>query len=333
MKKTNLVFVIVLLGLFALGLTGLSLAGVDGADAYGVNAADARKETGRLVGMFVTTEPLDLFDIEGYLNNNLTQAVLAGGEVRMEDTDEYQGRIYAELVNRPLTNTKTGEVVDHWEYEFPGLEGVGYFAYYYAKDGEEYWATSTGDVMVDAKTHFKVTDGGEGIELDGTLCVSPGATELNYFVNPVYQLPDGRVYLLSGSGFSMGPGYGEGEVWSTNLKESTEETLNGRTQDAWDCSVTLHIDLMYWPQSYTVCEMGADNAVLSRTEYNPGRLPEELTLGADTAYVLLESRRLSPEGETVTERTIYEPGEEYLESFHCRADGVCVPDSTTLIWP
>lgn len=332
MKKTNLVFVIVLLGFFALGLTGLSLAGVDGADAYGVNAADARKETGRLVGMFVTTEHLDLMDVEGYLNDHLTQAVLSGGQLRMEDTDEYQGRIYAELVQRPLTNAKTGDVTEHWEYVFP-LEGVGYFAYYYAEDGEGYWATSTGDGLVDAATHWKSTDVGEGVEMDGTLYCSPAAAHVTAFVNPVYQLPDGRVYLLSGSGFDLGGAYGEGEIWATNLKESQEETLNGRTKDAWDCSVTLHISLMYWPQSYIVWEMSEDSQVLSRREYNPGHLPKELELGAETAFVLLESQRLSPEGETVTERTVYEPGEEYMESFHCREDGLCVPDNTTLIWP
>ena len=332
MKKTNLVFAIVLLGFFALGLLGLSLAGVDGADADGINAADAGKETGRLVGMFVTTEPLDLLDVEGYLNDHLSQAVLRGGELRMEDTDAYQGRIYAELVSKPLTNSQTGEVTEHWEYVFP-LEGVGYFAYYYAQDGEEYWATSTGDGLVDAAAHWKSTDAGEGVEMDGTLYCSPAAAHVTAFVNPVYQLPDGRVYLLSGSGFDLGGAYGEGEIWATNLKESHEETLNGRTKDAWDCSVTLHIRLMYWPQSYIVWEMSGDNQVLSRREFNPGHLPEELELDTDTAFVLLESRRLSTEGEAVTERTLYEPGEESLESFHCRQDGLCEQDSTTLIWP
>lgn len=334
MKKINLVFLIVLLGFFALGLTGLSLAGVDGEDAYGVNAADAGKETGRLVGMLVTTEPLDLLDVEGYLHDHMTQAVLQDGWLWMADTDAYQGRIYAELVNKPLTNEKTGETIEHWEYEFP-VEGIGYFAYYYEREGESYWATSTGNVMADARTHWISTDAGEGVEMDGTLYVSPVlGQEGIFYVNPVYQLEDGRVYALGGSGFaSGGSGYGEGEIWNTNLKENREETLNGRTQDAWDCSVTLRISYMYWPQSYTVYEMSAENAVLSCREYNPGYLPDELELGTDTAYVLFESRRLSPDGETVTERSLYEPGEKYLQSFHCREDGVCVPDSTTLSWP
>lgn len=333
MRKTNLAFIFILMGFFALGLTGLSLAGVDGEDAYGVNAADARKETGRLVGMFVTTEPLDLLDVEGYLHDHLTQTVLQDGWLRMENTDAYQGRVYAELVHKPLTNEKTGETIEHWEYEFP-LEGIGYFAYYYERDGESYWATSTGGVMADAKTHFISTDAGEGVEMDGTLYVSPAlGEEGTFFVNPVYQLSDGRVYVLGGSGFASGAGYGEGEIWNTNLKENREETLNGRTQDAWDCSVTLRISYMYWPQSYTVYEMSAENAVLSRREYNPGHVPEELAVGADTAYVLLESRRLSPEGETVTERSLYEPGDLYMQTFQSRPDGICEPQTSTLSWP
>lgn len=324
MKKIDLVLLALVLIFFVLGVTGFSLAEE--------KAADAGKEVGRLVGMFVTTEYLDLLDVEGYLSDHLTQAVLQGGELRMEDTDEYQGRIYAELISKPLTDSCTGEVTEHWEYEFP-LEGIGYFCYYCAGEDGGYWATSSGDGLVEASTHWKSTDAGEGVEMEGTLWCSPAAANVTVYINPVYQLPDGWVYLLSGSGVDLSGSYGEGRIWSTNLRESQEETLDGRTQDAWDCSVTLNLNLMYWPQSYEVWEMSGDSEVLRRQEYSPGHLPEELELSGGTAYVILESRRLSPEGEIVTERSLYEPGSDYLQSYHCREDGLCVADSSALIWP
>lgn len=47
----------------------------------------------RLIGVYVTTEYLDLFDIESYLEDNLN-AGWTGGEIT-GDTDPYEGRVYA----------------------------------------------------------------------------------------------------------------------------------------------------------------------------------------------------------------------------------------------
>ena len=59
----------------------------------------------RLIGIFVTTEYLDLFDFEGYLNENMNK-VLSGGEISQADSAKYEGRLYADLVEKTLTQNK-----------------------------------------------------------------------------------------------------------------------------------------------------------------------------------------------------------------------------------
>lgn len=61
MKKTR-IFALISMGVMAFTLTGCSLARTD--------LPDQGTETERLIGVFLTTEYLDLFDMEGYLKDH-----------------------------------------------------------------------------------------------------------------------------------------------------------------------------------------------------------------------------------------------------------------------
>ena len=75
----------------------------------------------RLIGVFLTTESLDLFDFDSYLKDNISD--FSGGEIKLDgNTDKYQGRLYAELRQKTLTNTETGEKLTTEEYVFPDLK-------------------------------------------------------------------------------------------------------------------------------------------------------------------------------------------------------------------
>ena len=66
-------------------LTGCQLA-VETVNEQGMHNSD------QLVGVVVTTEYLDLFDMEGYLEDNLG-SIMAG---KNPDQSDYQGRLYAQ---------------------------------------------------------------------------------------------------------------------------------------------------------------------------------------------------------------------------------------------
>jgi hypothetical protein len=120
-----MVLVCVLVISFTLGLAGFSLANPEAAKSL---------QEDRLVGVFITTEYLDLFDFEKYLNDNMGS--FGGGEIRMDgETAEYQGRLYAALKERSMKNEENGELVTTKEYVFEEVEG---FVFYYTiTDGQE----------------------------------------------------------------------------------------------------------------------------------------------------------------------------------------------------
>ena len=68
----------------ALLLSGCSLAREDAPEETGTDPGD------KLIGAFVTTEHLDLFDFEAYLNDHLNE-VLDGGVIE-GDTSAYKNR-------------------------------------------------------------------------------------------------------------------------------------------------------------------------------------------------------------------------------------------------
>lgn len=183
----------VLAAAMLLALAGCQLARSDmGAEAL---------EDG-LVGVLITTEHLDLFDYESYIEDHVSQW---GGSIVVDGDDgAYQGRLYAALVKETLTDGETGQPVEHRKYAFEGVDGMAYFTALVpaAAEHEKYHATMADDGISDCQT--KLSGGGleNSISLEGTVYVSPLAGMSTYYINPVYQSADGRVYLTAGSGFS-----------------------------------------------------------------------------------------------------------------------------------
>lgn len=117
--KTNriiIIFVCVVLAFFTLGATDV---------IHMANAVTGDAE-GRMIGVFVTTEPLDLFDIEGYFNDN-AEKILSGGEISESISEKYQDRLYATLVEKSYTNEETGEIAVIKEYVFEGARASATF--------------------------------------------------------------------------------------------------------------------------------------------------------------------------------------------------------------
>ena len=95
MKRNIIIIACVMLLAFLLGLAGLSLAQSGTADVLGKD---------RLIGVFITTEYLDLFDMESYFNDNIGK-MTTGGDITIDgDSPKYQGRLYATLKDRSHKN-------------------------------------------------------------------------------------------------------------------------------------------------------------------------------------------------------------------------------------
>lgn len=272
-----------------------------------------------LVGMYITSEYLDLFDMEAYLNDNLNDRI-AGKNVAT-DGEEYQGRIYARRVD-------DGQYVD---YVFDGIDGIPYFWYSFERDGEPANAAAGDGAITDANSHFISTDDGEKVELSGTLYVAASTDgSSTYYFNPVYQEADGDVFLTAGNGMMTNTD-AEGAMTTTTLSDSVTVTENGVTQTR-GTKVALSVATMYAPEAVTVIQMAEDSSIIRWDEYISGSLPETLTPHSRCAYIIVETLSRDPNGGEHITRQLFSPEDETLCAFYCREDNVCLKQHTGLNW-
>lgn len=281
----------------------------------------------KLIGVFVTREYLDLFDMDGYLNDNLQN--LSGGEIHVEGNDEkYQGRLYAVLQEITLTSD-TGEKSTMQEYVFPGADGISYFAARVpAAEGRESYITSGSDEAIsDGQLGLNYGDTEDKITLDGTIYLADLSGNYSCYINPVYQSEDGSVYAVSGDGMEMCSGAG----MSQTLEEKSTVTENGVSKTVIS-SIKISIETLSPPEKIVLLQMDKDSTILSKAEYNPGELPDTLKPEPATAYILEETYAHDASGEEVVTRKLFSAQDETLSAFYARADGICVRQWTALEW-
>ena len=243
--------------------------------------AGMTKEAPRLIGVFVTPEHLDLFDAEAYFQDHLDQMV-QGGLVQMEDTKDYQQRLYATLTDETLTG-EDGKTRVIQTYRFDGLTGWGMFSARMTDESGEY-QSSQGAGFSDMSAAY-IND---IVELSGTL-LCPARKWGAYYVNPVYQEPDGRVFLTAGTGVSFGGDVGAGRAWTQTLKESSSSTdPQGETREQYT-QVEVKVEMVEPPEYYVLAQMDQEHGLLRQDRFALEAAPEEVILEPETAYVILEA--------------------------------------------
>ena len=323
MMKRKLI-ISVCFALVLCALTGCQLA---------KESAGANTNEDKLIGIFITTEHLDLFDFEGYLNDNFNS--FQGGEITADvrNTQKYQGRLYAVLVPRILTSEETGEESKTHEYVFEDIEGIPYFiaTIQTAEDENSYRSTMSDAAISDGHTSIFVGDDENRSTLDGTIYVVPSNIRHTYYFNPVYQSADGSVYLVSGDGFTHNSDYySEGSVYSQTMENTTSITENGEKKKD-SISIKISISVLFAPGKIVILQMDSENAILSQTEYEPDKMPAAFTLETGTAYFIVETHKRDNTGTMIISREIYARDIENIETFFARADGVCVKHWTQII--
>lgn len=307
--KNKMIAIILVLTL-TLSMCGCQLALPEGGGA----------QRDRLIGCFVTTEYLDLFDFESYFNDNAGK-LIGGGDVVLDgDTRDYQGRIYAEYYEETHTNDN-GESVSTAGYRFSELEGIAYFApTVFEREGQEYVTFQTGEGLSDVKNHVKSHDTETYFtELSATVYVpidsenELSGNELSFYMNPVYQTADGSVYLTSGNGM-MANSTEPGGLMSTKLSEEYTTTINGEEKTGGG-SVEISFEAAYATELLRIIEISAEGEIVKKASLLPEELPESYAPNADTAYIIAESVSYGDDGEEYVERSFIEPDGEHEDIF------------------
>ena len=191
-------------------------------------------------------------------------------------------------------------------YEFPEGCGLSCFSYD-VEEGQEPYRSNTISPEIDAHLGFYA-----GTEMPYRMdAVVYGTRDSDAVIcmNPVYQTPDGEIYVLSDKPMSYDVATMDG--CSASISQTGED----------GCTATLTIRHVVLPEKYVIIEMNEENQPLRQAEYVPGELPEIYTPGADAAYLILEARA----GEGTT-RTVYSPGDEStaMDTYRPGPYGLCI---------
>lgn len=283
----------------------------------------------RLVGMLMTTEPLNIYPAEVPLKTSLN------GEITVdEEALQKERRLYATLVTETLTNDD-GEATEHQEYIFTGIDAPMLYTTLMTDERGDYYSSNSTDGMADVHHGVGVHDDRDELTLSGTVYVWPSARDCTVHFNPVYQQQDGQVYAVDGSSFGFAVGEGnrsEGEVFRRKTEATSALTINGETTESYTV-VDVAISVMFRPTAITVLQMDADGCVLHRAEYMAGQLPKTIAAEQQAAYLVVETAKKNSEGETVLTRELFDKSDEYLTAYYAREDGFCIPQMTSLVWP
>ena len=317
--KRNLLLILAAIVLVG-ALTGCSLA----RESAGGSTND------RLVGVLITAEYLDLFDIDAFLDEHPEQ-LIKGGEISVNAVTSDANRLYAEV-------EKDEEDISFTSISFPGVEGTYILnPYVTGTDGEKYRSSYAVDGIADVKIAINVTDDGEETSIDGTVYMTPeaGSEDMCFYANPIYQTESGEIYVISGQGFGFDTSdYTEGEIYSTTLRDEITVTKGGeKTADA--SSVTVRLRLVYEPVRITICQMDDQHSLLRSDEFSPGSVPTELTAENGAAYFLIETEKTGPDGSLSVEREIFEDRSESasFSTYYPLDNGLLAKQDTLVHWP
>ena len=272
MKKLAIALIFAL----ALMLPGCSLLREEGEPA----------DADRLVGVYITENYIDSFDFEAYVQDNAS-SLSGGGEISREDAAKYTRRIYAEVVDGKTS--------------FP-IEGIAFIAARYEKDGESCTGSDYGDKLADVHLSINVSDDMETTVLTGKLFADSGAGHMSAYCNPVYQQADGRVYLVPGEGMSANMG-----SMTHSLSESCESAKKG--ERGYGMDITLEVEGRRPSEKLAVLLYSAEGALLSRTEYAPEEMPEEIS-AAGAAWAVFEDYTADYDGEPQVIRQLIAAGSD-----------------------
>lgn len=272
--------------------------------------AQQAKQKDPLVGVFVTTEHIDLYDMDAFLQEN-AQQLLSGGEISLADPTVTSQRLYAE-------EREDG-------FAFTQYEGM-LLACYQVQDenGNSFSRTVSDDGLLFISTKLHSKDDGSDTALEASIFLPRGSSECFFHMNPVYQDQDGRLYTVPATHGAYHTEFGSCNL---RLNESIQRTENGVTH-TFSTEVSITIDTADLPERIRIIAMSGENIVLDSSEYSANTMPEGYTPAAGTAYLLVEEYTVQG-----VVRKLYQPDSSSIEVFQVMSNGLCTMHTTAIHWP
>lgn len=209
-------------------------------------------------------------------------------------------------------------------YAFPGVEGLLLASFWITEpENGGFWSMDCSQGLCSVQSSYNAIENGAEVGLTATLYLTKEAGPQVCYLNPVYQGPDGAVYLKPAD---MGIATSTEVTASKTLTATaTIEQEEGDMVSTTEITVNfIHVDLS---QGLTVLEMDENHQILKTHTFTPGELPESLEPMAETAYILTEEQTASD-----THRAIYQKEDTYFTALYLMDDMICAEAQCSLEW-
>lgn len=198
------------------------------------------------------------------------------------------------------------------EYTFDNIEGNSFYMVkvYGLEEYETYNKTEIGSQIANGSTHVNVSigDTSDNRSLTGTIYF-----DVNYpctiYTNPVYQTPEGEVYMIQGSCTSYGKLQFEGSSGSIKLSDTKTKTVDGE-ETSQTVEVELNIEGVNTNKQVVLKQMDSDDQTIAEEVIVKDIIPETIDVLPDTQYMIMEEHCIDFEGKTVIKRTLLDMEEE-----------------------
>lgn len=201
-------------------VAALSVIMMSGGCTLAKEEAGAKTDQDRLIGVFVTTEYLDLFDFDAYLSDHANK-LMSGGEHLIADGAKYEGKLYADIDKNDSSSP------EDWKISFGDVDGMLCIAPAWTDENGENFRQYRGDSMIsDVNLDHTVTDDGENMELSATIYVLPGLESGNADMEGMDSgeeaaYPEKEIFDAEKAN------YAEEETYSGGDMDRTEEIYDG----------------------------------------------------------------------------------------------------------
>lgn len=271
----------------------------------------------KMVGVLITFEPLDLFDIERYVSDNADAVLSGGGMISQPDAEAYTSCLFAEK------DEQTGD------YRFPNITGLLWLNTTEEDADGRYQSIQATAGLIGTKNHYSVTDSGESCEFAGTVYFAPEKQSgiAVFYTNALYQTADGRVYTRGGQGVSTNCEDGSKPSMTTTLSQSMEETENGEKK-TYSTEYAITMQLAAEPDFTDVYWMRDADGIVRHVQYPAGAFPTELD-AQDADFLLITETAVDGSAR----RTLYAPDTSEQPHAFCRGEnGVLLAQYATVTW-
>ena len=269
----------------------------------------------QLVGALVTTESLDLYDMDAFFTDHIS-GIMDGEEIALSDDEKYKQRLYATIDKNGSEDCRDWDI----SFDVDGLLCI--VQNYSSEDHGNYIAPYYDDGICDLNTNINVTDTMNEIVITASTYVMPKQEDdglfVQFYLNPVYKTADNQFYVMDGTAGSISSVSGTNPTLSQHISEEYNVVVDGEEKTE-KLEIKISMTAASEPNKITIIQMDEADKVIKKDEYNPNQVPSSIKAEKDTAYFIVKTDSTDSEGNAIVKRELFpyeQDGDETIQTYY-----------------